>query len=89
VTASWGDDLKPPLKAGSLSTGRLFGSPARLSRNVTVADQAAGETFYTLVKIGTGSVRGSGMRFGVVANLGSALRVCALNVDAEHLTASD
>jgi hypothetical protein len=29
------------------------------------------------------------MRFGVLANLGSAQRTCALNVDAENLIPND
>ena len=57
---------------------------------MTVTGQAADETFSNpLVKIGTGSIRGTAMRFGVVANVNSGQRICALNVDAESLFSSD
>ena len=89
VTASWGEELKPAMKAGSKAGGRPFASPSRISRVVTVSGQAADEVFSNpLVKIGTGSIRGTAMRFGVVANVSSGQRICALNVDAENLTAS-
>ena len=89
VTAAWGEELKPPLKTGSQAFGRRFGSPARLSRVVSLAGQAPGETFWSLVRLGEGSLRGSVMRFGVVANLGSAQRTCVLDVHAENLVTSD
>ncbi len=84
VTASWGDEAK--MKTGSAASGRPFASPSRISRVVAVTGQAADETFSNpLVKIGTGSIRGTAMRFGVVANVSSGQRICALNVDAETL----
>ncbi len=89
VTAVWGEGLKPPLKAGSKSSGRTFASPGRLSQQVTIAGQAPGETLYSVVRLALGSIRGSAMRFGVVANVGSGQRVCSLDVDGETLFADD
>lgn len=89
VTAAWGEELKPALKAGSSAGGRQFGSPSRISRVVTVSGQTADETFSNpLVKIGTGSIRGTAMRFGVLANVSSGQRVCTLDVAAESLFSS-
>ena len=91
VTASWGEELKPPLKTGSKSER----APVRVTGAaqpavVTVTGQAAGRDVL-VAREARNRVDPRNARCGsaCVANLGSAQRICALNVDAETLFADD